>query len=407
MSITNGQPVSAAVTNAAFVSRTTDSTVVSKVTLDKSGSGTTITDTQAVINKALDVIGTTEADSTPNNYSSANFVSNGDNRKVAIGKLDTQLKTTNDNVNAATADIASHETRLDDLETGNMTIAGNKTFSGNTIFNGNITVNGTTTTVNSTTTDVVDPNITVNKGGSNATSEGSGVTVDRVGTKGSFIYKNASASRFAIGDLGSEIDVVSISTTQTLTNKTINGANNTLTVRLANDVTGTLPIANGGTGLTSAGTSGNVLTSNGTEWVSSAPTSFTPLYYSGYINANTAVNNAQLSLANVTTSYTSGVLTISSNNFTSLPVGTYKVTASLSSTSGNGNSFRFRTGTTELYRFGYANTTSLSPAILNFIFQSTSTSDTFNFFTPDNITVVGGNPNATTNVGYFTFIRIA
>lgn len=35
---------------------------------------------------------------------------------------------------------------------------------------------------------------------------------------------------------------------QTLTNKTISGASNTLTVRLANDVTGILPIANGGTG---------------------------------------------------------------------------------------------------------------------------------------------------------------
>jgi hypothetical protein len=38
--------------------------------------------------------------------------------------------------------------------------------------------------------------------------------------------------------------------TETLTNKTINGANNTLTVRLANDVSGTLPVANGGTGAT-------------------------------------------------------------------------------------------------------------------------------------------------------------
>jgi hypothetical protein len=38
----------------------------------------------------------------------------------------------------------------------------------------------------------------------------------------------------------------------TLTNKTISGASNTLTVRLANDVTGTLPLANGGTNASSA-----------------------------------------------------------------------------------------------------------------------------------------------------------
>ena len=45
--------------------------------------------------------------------------------------------------------------------------------------------------------------------------------------------------------------VAGTSATQTLTNKTISGASNTLTVRLANDVTGTLPVANGGTGQTS------------------------------------------------------------------------------------------------------------------------------------------------------------
>ena len=50
-----------------------------------------------------------------------------------------------------------------------------------------------------------------------------------------------------------------LSTAQTLTNKTISGANNTLTVRLANDVSGTLPIANGGTGATTASTAAAAL----------------------------------------------------------------------------------------------------------------------------------------------------
>lgn len=45
--------------------------------------------------------------------------------------------------------------------------------------------------------------------------------------------------------------LVTLTATQTLTNKTINGASNTLTVRAANDITGTLPVANGGTGQTS------------------------------------------------------------------------------------------------------------------------------------------------------------
>lgn len=84
--------------------------------------------------------------------------------------------------------------------------------------------------------------------------------------------------------------VVARTATQTLTNKTINGPDNTLTnISLTASVTGTLPVANGGTGLatitannvllgngTSAmqvvapGTSGNVLTSDGTTWASTA-----------------------------------------------------------------------------------------------------------------------------------------
>lgn len=78
--------------------------------------------------------------------------------------------------------------------------------------------------------------------------------------------------------------------TAVLTNKTINGTNNTITnVSLTTGVTGTLPVANGGTGATTLtannvllgngtsavqavapGSSGNVLTSNGTTWTSAA-----------------------------------------------------------------------------------------------------------------------------------------
>lgn len=84
--------------------------------------------------------------------------------------------------------------------------------------------------------------------------------------------------------------VVGTSDTQTLTNKTINGSNNTISnVSLTTAVTGTLPVSNGGTGLATLtannvllgngtstpnfvapGSNGNVLTSNGTTWTSAA-----------------------------------------------------------------------------------------------------------------------------------------
>jgi hypothetical protein len=49
-------------------------------------------------------------------------------------------------------------------------------------------------------------------------------------------------------------NVLTATNTQTVTNKTINAANNTVTnVSLTTGVTGTLPVANGGTGITSFG----------------------------------------------------------------------------------------------------------------------------------------------------------
>lgn len=65
--------------------------------------------------------------------------------------------------------------------------------------------------------------------------------------------------------------LVSADSIQTLTNKTISGATNTLTVRAASDITGQLPTTNGGTGVNSTATfptSGVVVTETATETLS-------------------------------------------------------------------------------------------------------------------------------------------
>jgi hypothetical protein len=109
------------------------------------------------------------------------------------------------------------------LSTAAQNIAGDKTFDNNVIVTGDLTVNGTTTTVNTTVLDIEDANITMNNGGSDASAEGSGITVERTGTDGSLVYEDALASKWKAGAVGSEVELANISSTQTLTNKTVDG----------------------------------------------------------------------------------------------------------------------------------------------------------------------------------------
>lgn len=108
-------------------------------------------------------------------------------------------------------------------------------FYDNVSISGNLTVGGTTVTLNTATLDVEDVNITVNKGGSDVSSEGAGLTVDRVSTDGSLVYADALASKFKIGALGAESEILSAATAQTITGeKTLQ---NLLNLPSVNDAT--------------------------------------------------------------------------------------------------------------------------------------------------------------------------
>ena len=156
-----------------------------------------------------------------------------------------------------------------------------------TVVSGSALLGGVTISSGETFTVVIDPDtaleeivdvtavstntLTIVRGidGSSGQAHSAGAVVRHMAIGRDFRESNlhVEASSGVHGVTGS---VVGTTDTQTLTGKTISGASNTLTVRLASDVSGTLPVANGGTGvITSTGSGNNVL--------STSPTLVTPV----------------------------------------------------------------------------------------------------------------------------------
>jgi hypothetical protein len=85
---------------------------------------------------------------------------------------------------------------------------GTVTVPGDLIVSQNFTVNGTSITINTANLDVEDKNITINKNGNDTSAEGAGLTVERAGTDGSLIYDSTLISKWKLGNVGSESEVI-------------------------------------------------------------------------------------------------------------------------------------------------------------------------------------------------------
>jgi len=114
------------------------------------------------------------------------------------------------------------------------------------VLSGDLTVNGTTTTINSTEITVDDKNLTLGSVASptDAGADGGGITLKGATDKTINWVDATDAWTFsehinlASGKAFYLNGTLETAATQTLTNKTISGADNTLTVRIGNDVSG-------------------------------------------------------------------------------------------------------------------------------------------------------------------------
>ncbi len=96
--------------------------------------------------------------------------------------------------------------------------------TGDFIVQGDLTINGTTTTVNSTELETADANITLNKGGTEASAlvNKAGITVEMSDeTDAGIFYSNISGSKFRIGTVAANSEIIDSANFQLVANKEI------------------------------------------------------------------------------------------------------------------------------------------------------------------------------------------
>jgi hypothetical protein len=194
----------------------------------------------------------------------------------------------------------------------------NVTIGGNATVTGNLTVNGTTTTINSTNTTLDDNLLELNSGAA-TNSNDSGIIIERGSTgDNAIIAWDESADKFVVGTttatasdtgdltistgtlvanieattatLGGS-DIISTDNTKTLTNKTIDAANNTLS-NIGNSSLSNSSITINGTAI-SLGASGDI--SAGTAWQAVKTSAFNASAGEGYfVNTTSAAITATL-----------------------------------------------------------------------------------------------------------------
>lgn len=140
-------------------------------------------------------------------------------------KVDKVVSTDNALVrfDGAAGDVQNSGIVVDDLN--------NVTGVNDLVVTGDLTVNGTQTILNTQTVEIEDANITLNRGGTQASadSQNAGLTVSMSdATDAELGYNSLFASKFGAGEVGDTREILTTTHTQTMENKTISADLNTI-----------------------------------------------------------------------------------------------------------------------------------------------------------------------------------
>lgn len=105
-------------------------------------------------------------------------------------------------------------------------VKGSQNITGDLNLIGNLNVTGNVNSTSVTNTNVADITITLNDGGTTAGAAGAGLFIegDSNSVIGKILFDNTLTSKFKIGDGTTQVEVVTVSGTQTLTGKSISGS---------------------------------------------------------------------------------------------------------------------------------------------------------------------------------------
>lgn len=188
-------------------------------------------------------------------------------------------------------------------------VKGSQNIAGDLVVVGNFSFGGTIDQTSVTNLLVKDINITLNDGGTTAGAAGAGLFVegDSNSTIGKLLYDGSLTSKWKIGDGSTQVEVVTISASQTLTNKSISGGQITSAVANATLASTVTTNANLTGPITSVGNATSVAAQTGTGStfvMNTSPTLVTPVL--GVATGTSLVLSATASLTLGTTSSLAG-----------------------------------------------------------------------------------------------------